>query len=242
MMLQLQLAVGSYNPARSRELKLSSLKQHALKVFNEMASTIQSSVVPRQDEKPSALLLFGGYSWFRKAFQLWQIEYRPKVKTFVASSAAWIGYREEYKSVGFAYAASPGEAKKISQIAVIGDEPNVKIAKHLLRARVKRNASERVFHLNMEPFEVIRDMLRDADPAATIGGPPQVVIVHQFLQTMPVGIYWPDKKSGSVCIQGRKTLGYENIDRYILDPDTLDLESPSRNAVRELEKELPPIG
>ena len=79
-------------------------------------------------------------------------------------------------------------------------------------------------------------MLRAAGGDGTIGGPPQLVVVHQFMQATPIGVYWPDKTSGGVSIQGRLTLDRENIDRYVLDPDTLQLESPylseSERAIR----------
>ena len=75
--------------------------------------------------------------------------------------------------------------------------------------------------LDMEPFEIVRDMLRDTAHSETIGGAPQVVKVHQYMSAAPLGVYWPNRASGSVFIQGRRRLDYERVDRWILDPDTL---------------------
>lgn len=231
MMLQLGLAIDAYNPAKRGELKLSSLKEHAIQVFNSMAETIICAVKPKQDVSPSAEFLFGGYSWFRKSFQLWHIRYMPKIKTFAASAVPWVGYREEFGSVGWSYKKTDSEVQLIGRIGVIGDNAQVKLARKLLSEKIKAKASHGPFSLNMEPFEVVRDMLRSADSESTIGGAPQMIIVHQFMHAAPVGVYWPKKKSGRVFIQGRPILGYENIDRYILDPDTFELESPYKTEI-----------
>jgi hypothetical protein len=67
-------------------------------------------------------------------------------------------------------------------------------------------------------------MLRDPGRASTIGGAPQILKVYQYMSTAPLGVYWPDKASGRIVLQGRATLGYERIDRFVLDPDTLRSE------------------
>jgi hypothetical protein len=85
----------------------------------------------------------------------------------------------------------------------------------------RRDLAARHQPLDMEPFEVVRDMLRDPGHAETIGGAPQVVKVYQYMRTAPLGVYWPQKAGGEVYLQGRACLGYERIDRWVLDPDTL---------------------
>jgi hypothetical protein len=226
MMLQLSLAIDAYNRAKRGELSLISLREHALQVFNGMTETIRSRVFPPQDESPTAKFLFGGYSWLSKIFEVWQIRYASKNNTFEANPIPWVGYRKDFQSVGYSYSKRDRHVQKIGQLGIIGDAPQVKIAKQLLAKRIKENASKGCFQFDMEPFEVVRDMLRAAGSDGTIGGPPQLVVVHQFMQATPIGVYWPDKASGRVSIQGRLTLDYENIDRYILDPDTLHQESP----------------
>jgi hypothetical protein len=79
----------------------------------------------------------------------------------------------------------------------------------------------------MEPFEVVRDMLRYSGHSETVGGAPQVVKVYQYMQTAALGIFWPDKKAGQIYLQGRRCLDYERIDNWLLDPDTLKSENPS---------------
>ena len=64
-------------------------------------------------------------------------------------------------------------------------------------------------------------MLRDDKHSETIGGGPQIVKVYQYLQSAPVGVYWPSRTSRKVIFLGRECLGYENLERPVLDPDTL---------------------
>jgi hypothetical protein len=75
----------------------------------------------------------------------------------------------------------------------------------------------------MEPFEVIRDMLREAEPHATIGGAPQLAKINQYLYATSIAVYWPDKESGVPSLQGRPILEFEKVDRWTLDPDTFRL-------------------
>jgi hypothetical protein len=46
------------------------------------------------------------------------------------------------------------------------------------------------------------------------------------MQSASFGIYWPNKNDHQVFLQGRPCLGYERIDNWILDPDTLESEHP----------------
>lgn len=50
-----------------------------------------------------------------------------------------------------------------------------------------------VLKLGMEPFEVVRDMLRDNKKSDSIGGPPQIVKVYQYMRSAPLAVYWPNK-------------------------------------------------
>ena len=56
--------------------------------------------------------------------------------------------------------------------------------------------------------------------------PAQVVKLYQYMHSASLAVYWPDKKSNQVYLQGRPCLGYERVDNWILDPDTLRTEHP----------------
>jgi len=225
MMLQLDLAISSYAPARRGGLDISSLKQHALKVFDSMAAEIHSSpaVSVEQNTDPEANFIFGGYSWVKKSFEMWSISYQPSEECFVARPAQWVRYHPDAKKFVFAGV----EHLKSARVAFAGNEaPNAR-ALLLNLLNQKYPAGVGFQGLDWEPFEVIRNMLRNPAHSETIGGAPQVVNVYPYFQATPLAVYWPNRASRTVVLQGRPCLGYENIDRWILDPDTLTSHHPA---------------
>ena len=79
--------------------------------------------------------------------------------------------------------------------------------------------------LDMEPFEVLCRMLEKANKNDTIGGAPQMVKAYQYMNSTPVGVYWPnkDEKNDFVnrTILGRKLFDYEDTYYWFIDPTTL---------------------
>lgn len=75
--------------------------------------------------------------------------------------------------------------------------------------------------LDFEPFEVVRDMLREVKHSETIGGAPQIVKVYQYMKSAPLGVFWPNRETGQIHLQGRPLLDYERTERWVLDPDRL---------------------
>lgn len=222
MMLQLALAIDNHAPSKRGSLDLVALKSHALKVFDGMAEQIKPSKhVSKTDEiTPGASFLFGGYSWIKKDFQLWSVSYRSGDKCFVADPAKWLAFSKQAGRIVLRKRKKTTGEHNLGRIEFAGDQ--AVLAKELLLERV--NAKGRGKHhapLDMEPFEVVRDMLRDPKHAETIGGAPQIVKVYQYMRTAAVGVYWPNKRKGKVHLQGRACLGYERVDRWVLDPDTL---------------------
>jgi hypothetical protein len=229
MMLQLALAIDSYAPSRRGSLDITSLKSHALKVFDSMADHIKSSIAvsKKQSEDPSANFIFGGYSWVKKRFELWSIAFDAIEGKFAAQPAQWISYSEYSSDVRFRRNKDAPGWKAIGRVTFAGDQSQRAI--DLLFARLAEIPSAqggRRMRIDMEPFEVVRDMLRDDAHAETIGGAPQLVKVYQYMRTAPLGVFWPAKEGGTVHLQGRPCLMYERIDRWVLDPDTLISENP----------------
>lgn len=241
MMLQLALAIDAYGPAR-RSLQLSALKQHALKVFGDMAKHIKSTVRPRQSALPGAHFLFGGYCWIKKRFELWTIHYNARERQFVADPAQWMSYSRRARAV-LRRNDKLDQTRAIGRVAFAGDA--AEHAKSLLLEVV--NAAEEkgrgLRSLDMQPFNVVRDMLRNPGSMDTIGGAPQLVKVYQYMQSAPLAVYWPDRACGRVYIHGRPCLGYEHIDRWIIDPDSLQSERPlySRHDVEDAPEPQVPL-
>ena len=223
MMLQLALAIDSHAPSKRGALELSALRTHLLKVFEALANQIQDSlhVNAPQNLDPEATFLVGGYSWVLKRFQLWTISYRPREKRFVAEPANWFAFSDEAGKIILRKKKNEGRSANLGRIVFAGDQAS--LAKKLLLKKLNADGKgrSRKEPIDMEPFEVVRDMLRDPNHSETIGGAPQIVKVYQYMRTAPLAVYWPNKEKGRVHLQGRPCLGYERVDRWVLDPDTL---------------------
>jgi hypothetical protein len=225
MMIQLSLAIEAYPPAKRRGLELPKLRTHALRIFNGMLEEISSEIKGNPgDAKTDAAFLFGGYSWRQKGFELWSIIYDEKISKFVSRPSASIYLDLRKKRL----ASKAQESKRylhLGNVAFIGDQAPA--AKRLLSQKLssKIRAGETIDRINMEPFEVVRDMLRDGrlrvPPFGTsIGGAPQIMKVFQYSRTASFAVFWPDR-NGVPHLHGRPCLSYENIDRVCFDPDTL---------------------
>lgn len=202
LMLQMRLAIEMHPPSRDRAMDIIDMKGHTLRVFNYMRNFIHD--LPRgedEPQEPEVVFLLGGYSWRKKAFLIWWLYYDRGIRKFTFRPAKlWRGVSGQKK------------------IAFIGD--GVSEAK----ARLKRLLAERNRLIeggfDMEPFEVLRDIIRE-NVSPLIGGPPQLVKVYQHMNCVPHGVYWPDKNSGTITVLGRPLLDYETTILPVLDPDTM---------------------
>ena len=223
MMLQLSLAIDCHGPAKRGSLDLAALRSHTLKVFDGMISALQISQGANNgcNPEPDVTFLFGGYSWIKKKFQLWSIRYDPDQKCFCAHPALWMAHSGDAEKIIYRKTKHTDDAQSLGHIAFAGDQASV--ARSLLLNKLNESNDTPQHHhpLDMEPFEVVRDMLRNPEHSETIGGAPQVVKVYQYMRTAPLGVFWPNKANGKVYLQGRRCLGYERIDPWIIDPDTL---------------------
>ncbi|MBB3009487.1 hypothetical protein [Cupriavidus alkaliphilus] len=225
MMLQLSLAIDSHAPSKRGSLDLAALRSHALKIFDSMGEQLKTSKLLslQEDVLPGATFLFGGYSWIKKKFELWSFSYRAKEGCFVADPAQWLMFHKEADRVILRNKKIENGETSLGKIAFAGDQ--APLAKELLLKKLNSFGAMDHESLDMEPFEVVRDMLRDRNHSETIGGAPQIVKVYQYMRTASLGVYWPNRTAGKVHLQGRACLGYERVDRWVLDPDELISET-----------------
>jgi hypothetical protein len=227
MMQQLAFAIESHGPLQRGSMDISALKSHALKIFDSMIQLIESSphLSSPEEIKTDANFILGGYPWIKKRFEIWNISYRAAEKRFIAQPAEWLCYSVPGNKV--LHRGRPKGAAKlgIGRIAFAGDQ--APLAKALLIKSVYPRSNSKIpTKLDMEPFQVVRDMLRDPQHSETIGGAPQLAKVYQYMKAAPLAVYWKKKKRGRPHLLGRPCLGYERIDRWALDPDTLKSEMP----------------
>jgi len=77
--------------------------------------------------------------------------------------------------------------------------------------------------LDMEPFEVLRDMIRE-NVSPSVGGAPQLVKVYQHLNAQPFGVRWPKSGGDGISVLGRILPHGEIAHVPVLDPDSLKTE------------------
>src|SRR5258708_6480134 len=197
MMLQLQTAVANFPKAIDRSQDLHKFRGQILDIINDM-------MVYKSDyEAPETSFLFGGYSWEKNEFVLWQIHYEKTTKKFA------------HRTIN-PWRDATGEIK----VFLIGDYVNEAKQRlvRLLKARKKLPGGS----LNMEPFEILRDMLREE--RQLIGGPPQLLRVYKHMNRTPIAVRWSIKGKNVVTLLGRPLLNYEKASFPVLDPDTLKIK------------------
>ncbi|MBY3213479.1 hypothetical protein HFO21_03510 [Rhizobium laguerreae] len=212
LMLQAYNSIKMHLPASSRAMDLEDLKGHLVRVFNHSRKFIsglpQGQKIP---DDPEAIFVLSGFSWKNKAFKVWTLHYDRSIQGFTFRPAKeWGG--------------QAGGTSKL--IAYAGDNEPITAAKErlisLLRDRGKLNTGS----FNMEPFEVLRDLIREGRHP-TIGGSVQLVKIYEHANAVPVGVYWPSKGAGIISVLGRPLMNYERTPWGVIDPDAPDRAYPA---------------
>lgn len=204
LMQQLYLSISSYQRSNDRALDLHDLRGHVLKVFNSLQKSITFDLEEVEKDLEKTEFIFAGYSWIRKSFSIWRIFYNKGAKSFQYKPATRIG--------------------NFNDIIFAGDwaaKARNKLISHLQNKYDNDLHNVKVEGFDMEPFEIVRDLLRSSGRDDSIGGAPQIVKVYQHMNCRPIGVYWPTKKAGNATLQGRVLQNYEDSDFWFLDPDTL---------------------
>ena len=230
LMHHVAFAIDAHRGLASRTLDLVEFKPHLLKVLDEAVKSIET-VIPEL-KRPDVAFLFGGFSWLRREFRLWRIVYDGHLERFQAYETPHAQTNVMAKTVFFGTDTHSGVEPNyfLGQVQFAGDQADTarQRFRDLLGSRLRfEAASLAATRLDYEPFEVVRDMLRDPGRAHTIGGAPQMLKVYQHMNTAPFAVYWPRRDGGTPHIAGRPLLGYERIDRWYFDPDTLRSWNPN---------------
>lgn len=203
LMLQAENALGLHPKSRTRAFDLNETRSYVLEVFNSMRDFISDPPSTGEHEEPDAAFLFGGFDWRSQTFLLWELYFDPAHDRFAFRTAKlWEGIDGNRK------------------IFFIGDETDQ--AKERLLLRLEDQGKMQAGGFDMEPFEVLRDMLRDG-VAPEIGGPPQLAKVYKHLNVLRLGVFWPSREEERIAVNGRLLLPYEKPHFPILDPDTLEV-------------------
>ena len=206
--LQLQAAIQSYDRSSDRRHPLRRVVQHASRIFAQSLNLIHSMPSTGEPVSAPATFLFGGFSWHDACFKIWKIEMDTKNKDFPFEEVA-----RPYAFIG-TDAALPDAEQRLSV---------------LLASRGKSYAE-----IDMEPLEVIRDIVR-AGTYPDIGGVPQIAKVFRHMNTHFFSTLWQCQDGVKrPHVFGRPLGGWERTSWSCFDPDTLDF-----NATRPLDPKKP---
>jgi hypothetical protein len=199
LMIQMAQAIGFFPASRDRRSDLSVARSIALKVFNDMRANIHDFPTGQTSPgDPGVRFIFGGYLWRQKRFQIWQLHYDASIDRFTFRPAkSWRGNNSQ------------------RTLVMIGDATK---EAHTRLIKLLRDRNSLPGHgFDMEPFEVLRDMIRDESHPA-IGGAPQLGKVYSFLHAQLFSVAWPDAQ-GVPHALGRPGLDFEIFDLPTIDPD-----------------------
>lgn len=204
LMLQAWNSINMFDPARSRSLDIHDLKGRLVRVFNHSRKFI--SGLPRgqkKPDKPEAIFALSGFSWKTKQFLIWKLHYDEEIERFTfRPTVAWRGQKDNPEKF----------------VSFIGDDPAIETAKSLLVANLRDNSKIDNGSFDMEPFEVLREIIR-SNRFGSVGGPIQIVKIYEHANAVPVAVMWPNQAEGVPCVLGRPLMAYERTPWGVIDPD-----------------------
>jgi hypothetical protein len=189
--------IAAYRPSVRRENDLLEAKGHALRVINAMIRRGDALEGPEAPDD-QATFLFGGYSATEAAFRLWLFRYQPAHGSYTAERI---------------------RQRHFGQFCFIGDVAETASERLRDLLRVRGRADHR---LDLEPLEVIRELLREG-VYDTIGGPVQLVKIYRHMNSEPFVVIWRDEPDG---VATRTLLGRTLLDYEALDAPRVDVDEP----------------
>jgi hypothetical protein len=193
---QLITAIRIYPRSADRRYPLGKARGHMLRVFEQMYRSIHGlpvgQLLPIEGDPP-VQFLFGGYIWHTKRFGIWYVDLDRIARTF--------------------------RFRRGGRFFFIGDKDAVVEARRrtqqLLRVRGRDSLT-----IDMEPFEVLRDIIREGR-YAYVGGAPQVAKVYEHLNTQFFATVWSHNGKRIPHIFGRPVVGMETCSWPLFEPDAL---------------------
>ena len=207
VLLQLVNAIGNYGKALSRELDITELRPHFIKVIESMLGQVVGP--SKAIDQTGFKILFAGYSSKHSAFQAWALYFDKTAKKFT------------HRKLAFHKKRTNGT----KPFLFIGDNTNE--AANRLYSMLREREKLTTGNLEMEPLEVLTEMI-ESPQYDTICGPPQLVKIYKHINVLPINVLWPRKAPLFVAHFGRPLLGYEGSKYACLDLNDLSLLSPQQ--------------
>lgn len=208
ILLQLVNAILNYEKALSRELDITDLRPHFIKVIDNMRGLVTDLPKGTHGIDPTDFkLLFAGYSTKFRAFKAWSLYFDKAAGKFNHSPLSFHTKRTN--------GAKP--------FLFIGD--NIPDAMKRLYLKFQERKKLTTGRLDMEPLEVLVEMIESAE-FDTIGGAPQLAKVYPHASVLPINVLWPRKDPRFIAHFGRPLLPYEGSKYACLDLTNFSLLAP----------------
>ena len=214
LMLQFRNWIEIHPGARNRSLDINTLKKRMRIVFNDMRLFIDD--LPPGQKRPDPAdceLIFGGWSWRSLSFKLWRFHFKKNADAF------------DFEPVGSGLKVGKGHP-----IIFAGTRPAIEAARDRIYAKLDEAGRLHTRYFNMEPFEVLRDIIREAK-FDDVGGPPQLVKIYQSGNTQPFAVRWPMGNDREITVLGRPLFPGETHRLPVIDPDRINF-LPQENAAK----------
>tara|TARA_R110002073_G_scaffold118918_1_gene258367 strand:- start:222994 stop:223839 length:846 start_codon:yes stop_codon:yes gene_type:complete len=207
LMNAIDSTIRSYPKSMNRQQELSVLKGHILRVMNRMLESISNLPIGQEKlDDPKAFFLFGGFCWRKKEFLLWTLHYDSKIRLFTfRPTSRWAGVDGHKK------------------IAFVGDYIDDAKGRLVDKLRAKNSLDQGGF--DMEPLEVLCDMLGDGNEYPQIGGAPQVAKIYQRCASVAFPVMWGGENEQSPHFLGRPYLPGEGVYPPVLELSTMTFRS-----------------
>lgn len=207
LMLQFRNWIDINPLARDRSHDINDLKRRMRLVFNDMRLFISDLPVGQESpDPPDCELIFGGWSWKKLQFQAWRFSWRPSRDMLdfePINHGIKVGRDHPVVFAGTRAAVEKARADIIQ----------------LLQARNRFRPGKPYF--DMEPFEVLRDIIRNKE-FDDVGGPPQVVKIYRHGNTQPFAVKWDMPHSRTISVLGRPLFPGEITRLPVIDPDQIN--------------------
>jgi hypothetical protein len=208
ILLQLSNAILNYGKALSREIDITDLRPHFIKVIESMRSQVTDFPTGTHGVDPTNFkLVFAGYSTKFRSFKAWSLYFDKASGKFNHRRLSLHNKR----------------TKGTKPFLFIGD--HVSHATRRLYSNLAARRKLTAGRLDMEPLEVLVDMI-ESPQYDTIGGPPQLVKVYPYANVLPINVLWPRENPQFIAHFGRPLLGYEGSRYACLDLNDLMLLAP----------------
>ncbi|MBY5452381.1 hypothetical protein HFO91_22465 [Rhizobium leguminosarum] len=206
--------VRQYKKNMDRAIDGSELPRRFAALINRFLQAYINPVDLKSELMETSFIV-GAHSWILKRPVISRIRYENSTKRFVAAST-----RFPRKQSATLY--------KAGDFAVIGDL-RPQFYQRLAKLIDYENASK----FDMQPFSALTSMLGDiaftdrhGEFKGPIGGAPQLMKIYPFFRTLEFGVYWPNRATGVLHLNGRTLFDYEKLTLPQIDGTTLETFYP----------------